>query len=151
MLPFTLPLRSLDERGNQLACILQTYRGVLAQTDAPASVGASRPELGDRKRGHRGLLLGGAHLVAAAHGVDGVEIHRQRGVQFTASSRVQRIISLVRILDAGKCEGSKGSNRASSTMPVISRAGRKAFRAAGERDHPAQRRDRNRAQDRLRP
>ena len=38
----------LDERGNQLAGILQAHRGVLAQADAAASVGASRPELGDR-------------------------------------------------------------------------------------------------------
>jgi len=30
-------------------------------------------------------------------------------------------------------------------------AGRKAFRAAGGRDHPDHRRDRDRAQDRLRP
>ena len=50
----------------------------------------------DRERGDRGLLLGGAHLVAAAHGVDGVEVHRQRGVQ--------RIVGLVGVLDAGDAQ-----------------------------------------------
>jgi hypothetical protein len=43
-----------------------------------------------------GLLLGGTHLVAAAHGGDGVEIHRQRGVH--------RIIGLVGVLDARDAE-----------------------------------------------
>ena len=38
------------------------------------------------------LLLRGAHLIAAAHSVDSVEIHRQR--------RIQRIVGLVIILDA---------------------------------------------------
>src|SRR5512132_1022294 len=71
----------LDERGDQLAGILQAHLGVLAQADAAASVRSPQPELGDRERGDRGLLLGGAHLVTAAHGVDSVEIHRQRGVQ----------------------------------------------------------------------
>ena len=86
----------LDERGDQLAGILQAHRGVLAQADAAASVRAPRPELADRERGDRGLLLGGAHLVAAAHGVDRVEIHRQRGVQ--------RIVGLVGVLDARDAE-----------------------------------------------
>src|SRR5882757_3629249 len=63
----------LDERRDQLAGILQAHRGVLAQADAAASVGAPQPELVDRKRGDRGLLLGGVHLAAAAHGVDSVE------------------------------------------------------------------------------
>src|SRR5262245_46176376 len=57
----------LDERGDQFAGILQAHRGVLAQADAAGSlIRTSQPELGDRERGDRGLLLGGAHLVAAA-------------------------------------------------------------------------------------
>ena len=70
--------------------------GSSAQADATASARAARTELGDRERGDRGLLLGGTHLVAAAHGSDGVEIHRQRGVQ--------RIVGLAVILDARDAE-----------------------------------------------
>src|SRR5664279_1858107 len=68
----------LDERRDQLAGILQADHGVLAQADAAPSVRAPHPELVERERSDRGLLLGGAHLVAAAYGVDCVEIHRQR-------------------------------------------------------------------------
>src|SRR6516162_7443346 len=60
--------------------------GVLAQADAAPSVRAPQPELGDRQRGDRGLLLGGADLVAAAHGV------------------VQRIVGLVRVQNARDAE-----------------------------------------------
>ena len=52
----------LDERRDQLAGILQAHHGVLAQADAATSVRAPQPELVDRERGDRGLLLGGAHL-----------------------------------------------------------------------------------------
>src|SRR5450432_4253917 len=57
---------ALDECGDQLAGILETHRGVLAQADAAVSAVASRLELGDREWGDRGLVLAGAHLLAAA-------------------------------------------------------------------------------------
>src|SRR4029078_12906166 len=88
--------RPLDERGDQLAGILQAHRGVLAQADAAPSVRAAQPELGDLEWSERRLLLGGAPRVAAAHGVDRVEIHRQRGVQ--------RIVGLVGVLDTRDTE-----------------------------------------------
>ena len=62
----------------------------------PLPLRAPRPELGDRDRGDRCLVLGGAHLVSVAHGGDGVEIHRQR--------RIQRIVGLAVILNAGDAE-----------------------------------------------
>src|SRR6187200_2220018 len=40
-----------DERGDQLAGILQAHRRVLAQADAALSVRAAQPELGGRERG----------------------------------------------------------------------------------------------------
>src|SRR5271157_5631401 len=86
----------LDERGDQLAGILEAHRGALVKADAAASAGAPRQELGDRERGDRGLLLSGAHILAAAHGIDSVEIHRQRGIQ--------RIVGLAVILDARDAE-----------------------------------------------
>jgi len=48
---------ALDERGDQLAGVMEAHRGVLAQADAAVSVVASRPELGDREWGDRGLVL----------------------------------------------------------------------------------------------
>src|SRR5215204_6301511 len=81
-----------DERRDQLAGILQAHPGFLTQADAAGSVRAAQPELTDREWGDGGLLLGGAHLLAAAHRVDGIEIHRERGVQ--------RIVGLVGLLDA---------------------------------------------------
>ena len=86
----------VDERRDQLAGILQAQRGVLGQADAAAPVGASRPELADRERRDRGLRLGGGDPVALAHGVDGVEVHRQRGVQ--------RVVGLAGVLDARNAE-----------------------------------------------
>ena len=82
----------LDERRDQLAGVLQADRRVSAQADAAATLRAPRPELADRERRDRGLLLGGADRVAAAHGVDRVEVHRERGVQ--------RVVGLVAVLDA---------------------------------------------------
>src|SRR6187399_1988619 len=67
----------LDEGGKKLAGVLQAHRGLLVQADAAAAVRPPRPELADRKRRERRLLLGGLDLVAAAHGVDGVEVHRE--------------------------------------------------------------------------
>src|SRR5262249_4378878 len=86
----------LDESGDQFAGILQAYRRVLAQADAAASLRSPQPELVDRERGDRGLLLGGVHLLAATHGVDTVEIHRQRGVQ--------GIVGAAGVLDARDAE-----------------------------------------------
>ena len=71
---------------------MQADGGVVAQADAATSLRASRQKLGNRQRRERSLLLGGAHLVAVAHSGDGVEIHRQRGVQ--------RIEGFAGVLDA---------------------------------------------------
>ena len=87
---------ALDERGDQLAGIFQAYRGVLGQTDAAAAIGAPLPELADRERRDRGLLLGGADRLALAHGGDRVEVHRERGVQ--------RVIGLIGVLDTRDAE-----------------------------------------------
>ena len=46
----------LDERGDQLAGILDADRWVLVQADAAAAARVVRPELGDRERGDRGLF-----------------------------------------------------------------------------------------------
>ena len=56
-----------------------------------ATLGAPRPELADSERHDRGLLLGGADRLALAHGVDRVEVDRERGVQ--------RVVGLVGVLD----------------------------------------------------
>ena len=71
---------------------MQAHRGVLGQADATATLGAPRPELADSERRDRGLLLGGVDRLALAHGVDRVEVHRERGVQ--------RVVGLVGVLDA---------------------------------------------------
>ena len=71
---------------------MQAHRGVPGQADATATLSPPRPELGDSERRDRGLLLGGADRLALAHGVDCVEIHRER--------RVQRVVGLVSVLDA---------------------------------------------------
>jgi hypothetical protein len=86
----------IDEGGDQLAGVFQAYRGVLGQADAAASFGTARPELADRERSDRGLVLGGANPVALAHGVDRVEVHRERGVQ--------RVVGLISFLDARDAE-----------------------------------------------
>src|SRR3954469_10612999 len=86
----------LDEGGKKLAGVLQARRGVLVQADAAAPLRPPRPKLTDRKLSERRLLLGGLDLVAAAHGVDGVEVHRER--------RVQGIEGLVGVLDAGNAK-----------------------------------------------
>ena len=96
ILPFTLPPALLDERGDQLTGILQAYCGVLAQADAATAVRPPRAELADGERGDRGLLLGGVDTVAFAHGVDGVEVHGERGVQ--------RVVGFARVLDARDAE-----------------------------------------------
>src|SRR6266498_1096762 len=86
------PAVGLKYAGDQLAGIFQAHRGVLGQADATATLGAPRLELADSERRDRGLLLGGANRLALAHGVDRVEVHRERGVH--------RVVGLVGVLDA---------------------------------------------------
>src|SRR5271165_1475014 len=70
--------------------------GILAKTDAADPVRALCAKLSDRERSDRSLLLRGAHLIAAAHSIDSVEIHGQR--------RIQRIVGHVIIFDARDAE-----------------------------------------------
>ena len=81
---------------DQLAGVSEAERGVCAKTDAAFSVRALGAEESDRERRDRGLRLGGTHFCAAADGVDGVEIHRQR--------RVHRVVGYGVILDARDAE-----------------------------------------------
>src|SRR5271156_1173464 len=83
---------SLDEGADQLAGVLEADCGILTETDAAFSIRSLGAEESDRERRDRRLGLGGAHFGAAAHGVDGVEIHRQR--------RGQRVVGYDIILDA---------------------------------------------------
>ena len=81
-----------DEGCEQFAGVALAHRGVLAQADAAPAFRPARPELADRERRDRRLLLGGLDLVAAAHGVDRVEVHRK--------GRIDRVEGLVGVLDA---------------------------------------------------
>ena len=82
---------ALDEGGYQLAGIFQAHRGVLGQTDATAALRATGQELAASERRDRGLLLGGLNRLALAHGVNRIEVHRERGVH--------RVVSFGGVLD----------------------------------------------------
>ena len=54
-------------RGQQFAGVAYAHSGILAQADAAPAVRPSLPELADRQRSDRRLLLGGRNAVAFPH------------------------------------------------------------------------------------
>jgi hypothetical protein len=58
---------------------------VQARPEAAAALSAPRQELADSQRRDRGQLLSGADRLTLPHGVDRVEVYRERGVQLTFS------------------------------------------------------------------